>query len=67
MSKKVTHVPACRAEFTTLRGELAHVLAVVEANANAMEAVRRDCGSNLRRCGELQAEIDNLRKLLARF
>jgi len=46
-------------ELVRLRRMLAH-------NAEAMETVRKDCATNLRRCGELQAEIDALRKQLSR-
>jgi hypothetical protein len=35
---------------------------MVEANAAAIDILRRDCATNLRRCGELQRDIDALRK-----
>ncbi len=53
-----------RAEFLRLRKELTRVLAIVENNAESLVDVRKDCATNLRRCGELQREIDILGKTL---
>ena len=50
-----------RAEVAVLRRELHDVRAVA---AEALDAIKRDCATNLRRCGELQNEIDGLRKIL---
>jgi hypothetical protein len=52
-----------RAEFTQLRKELARFRVMVKANAAAIEVLRRDCATNLRRCGELQRDIDALKKI----
>jgi len=54
-----------RAEFNKLRRELARSQSVTAANAASLDALSRDCVANLRRCGELQNEIDKLNKLLS--
>lgn len=50
------------AAFRQLRQQVAHILSVVDANAQTLAEVKRDCGMNLRRCAELQLEIDRLKK-----
>ena len=65
MSKKAK--PAIsRAEYLRLRKDVGRMQRMLAHQADVSEAVRKDCETNLRRCGELQAEIDALRKLLAR-
>ena len=67
--RSATPAPVTRAEFRKLQRQVAHVLAVVKANASVIETnaekldiVSRDCAANLRRCAELQLEIDRLKK-----
>ena len=64
--KRKTSSAVSRAEHSRLLKELVRVRRVVLHNADLMEVLRKDCATNLRRCGELQAEIDALRKLLSR-
>ena len=54
-----------RTEFRRLRKELVRVRAMSEANASSIDVIKRDCATNLRRCGELQRDIDALRKAKA--
>ena len=51
--------PVTRAE---LRRELARVLAVVEHNARDIAALRKEAQFTVRRCAEMQLEIDRLKK-----
>ena len=53
-----------RAELLRLRNEVRHVRTLANATAMALDAIHREGVANLRRCGELQNEIDNLKKLL---
>jgi hypothetical protein len=55
-----------RAEHSRLLKEVTHLRRIVDHNSETIEAFRKDTAANLRRCGELQAEIDALRKLLPR-
>jgi hypothetical protein len=55
-----------------IRKDVARVLRVVENNARVVESnadelssVRRDVAASIRRCAEIQAELDRLKKLLA--
>ena len=57
--------PISRAELVRLRKELARVLSVVESNADELAALRRESTVSLRRCAELQLEIDRIKKQLA--
>ena len=50
------------AAFRQLQQQVAHIISVVEANAAALASVQRDNATNLRRCAELQLEIDRLKK-----
>lgn len=56
--------PISRAEYASLRRELAHVREVVESNASALYTIARAYETNLRRCGELQCDLDALRKVI---
>jgi cell division protein FtsB len=51
--------PVTRAE---LRRELARILAVVENNAREIAALRTENNLTVRRCAEMQLEIDRLKK-----
>ena len=46
--------------------ELLQMRRTVTQNADAIESLRKECAANLRRCGELQADVDTLRKQLSR-
>jgi hypothetical protein len=50
------------AAFRQLQRHVVHILAIVEANAETLASVQRDNATNLRRCAELQLEIDRLKK-----
>ena len=54
---------ATHAEVLHLRRELRQLRALTHATAMVLDSTQRDCVVNLRRCGELQTEIDNLKKL----
>jgi hypothetical protein len=56
-----------RTEILRLRKELHRVRTIVERNAEALDAVRKDCADNLRRCGELQRDFDGLRNALTKL
>jgi len=64
MPRKPTPAGATRADLLKLRRELANVRDIMKANADTLRTVRQDCAANLRRCGELQRDVDELRKLL---
>jgi hypothetical protein len=53
-----------RADMLRLRRELSQLRTLANATAMLLDNTQRDCTTNLRRCGELQSEIDNLKKLL---
>jgi hypothetical protein len=55
---------ATRAEVLRLRREVDHLRTLTNAIALVLDNTQRDGVVNLRRCGELQAEIDNVKKLL---
>jgi hypothetical protein len=55
-----------RAEYLRLRKDHERTLRQFAHQADLLESVRKDCETNLRRCGELQAEIDALRKIISR-
>ena len=52
-----------QSQLAELRRELKRVRSVVAGTADTLELIKRDCAANLRRCGELQIEIDTLRKI----
>ena len=52
--------PVTRAQFIALRRDVDRLLAV----AGDLESIRKDCAANLRRCAELQHEIDRLKHLV---
>jgi hypothetical protein len=45
-----------------VRRQLVAIRAIVAANADVLQLLRRDCEASFRRCAELQAEIDALKK-----
>jgi hypothetical protein len=49
--------PVTRAMFRRFQAETAAVV----------DALRRECSTNLRRCGELQRDLDELRRKLRSF
>jgi hypothetical protein len=53
--------PITRAQFLVIRRDVSKLLTVWRE----MESLRKDCATNLRRCAELQYEIDRLKLLLA--
>ena len=55
-----------RAEYLRLRKDYERTQRQLSHQTELIESVRKDCETNLRRCGELQAEIDALRKILSR-
>ena len=63
MAKK-TKPAISRAEYLRLRKEIERTQRMLAHQTELMESLRKDCTTNLRRCGELQAEIDALRKQL---
>jgi len=67
MPRKATTNAVTRSELNRLRRELAHIRAIVQANADALREVRHDCATNLRRCGELQRDLDTLRHAIAKL
>jgi len=62
-NKRKHHTVATHAEVLRLRRELRHLRTLTHATAMVLDSTQRDCVANLRRCGELQTEIDNLKKL----
>ena len=53
--------PITRVQFVALRRDVDRLFDV----AREMEAMRKECETNLRRCAELQYEIDKLKQLVA--
>jgi hypothetical protein len=47
------------------RRELLAIRAIVVANADVLQSLRKDCEASFRRCAELQTEIDVLKKATA--
>jgi len=62
-NKRKRPTVATRAELLRLRRELRQLRTLAHATAMVLDATQRDGVANLRRCGELQTEIDNLKKL----
>jgi hypothetical protein len=73
MAKKARRVPVPRrltlAQFIGMRRDMRRQLlairAIVVGNAEVLESLRKECEANLRRCAELQFEIDALKKTSA--
>ena len=57
---------ATEIQFRMLRRELKQIQSVLAHNADVLDSVQRDCATNLRRCAELQADVDSLHKALKR-
>jgi hypothetical protein len=62
-NKHKHHTVATHAEVLRLRRELRHLRTLTHATALVLDTTHRDCVATLRRCGELQTEIDTLKKL----
>jgi len=58
-SRRPAARPVTRAD---LRRELARILAVVEDNAREIAALRKEAQLTVRRCAEMQLDIDRLKK-----
>jgi hypothetical protein len=54
--------PVTRAAFRELEQQVNQILTVVESNAAALASVQRENAASVRRCAELQLEIDRLKK-----
>jgi hypothetical protein len=70
-ARKIRRSPV-QAQLMAMRRELAAIRAIVRANAetvranaDAMHQFQRAADANMRRCAELQAELDRIKKLLA--
>jgi hypothetical protein len=61
--KRTRRTVATHAELLRLRRELRHLRTLANATAMLLDATARDGVANLRRCAELQTEIDTLKKL----
>ena len=59
-SRLIPPNPITRAQFVALRRDVDRAVAAVRD----LDSVRRECETNLRRCAELQFEIDRLKVLL---
>jgi hypothetical protein len=62
-SKRKPSAAATRSDLMRVRRELVQVRTLATATAMALDVTRRECEASVRRCGELQNEIDNLKKL----
>jgi hypothetical protein len=51
-----------RSALAALRHELTAVKAAIADNTAAIDTLNRECATNLRRCAELQVEIDHIRR-----
>jgi hypothetical protein len=72
MAKKTRKAPVRRVtpeQFERMRRadrrQLLAIRAIVVANADVLQSLRKDCDVSFRRCAELQAELDAVKKLLA--
>jgi len=63
-SKRKAFPVATRADVLRLRRELLDVRTLAAASAMALDVMYRQCEANVRRCGELQDEIESLKKLM---
>jgi len=52
--------------LAALRHDLMVIKAAIADDTSAIDKLNRDSATNLRRCAELQVEIDHIRKTLAR-
>ena len=52
--------------LTAIRRDLKHIKVTLGAHAAVIDELRNESANHLRRCGELQADIDKLRKALNR-
>jgi hypothetical protein len=57
--------PASRAKALT-RSDFERLEALVLENQTVLDELRRECAIQTRRCGEIQCELDELKKLLTR-
>jgi hypothetical protein len=51
--------------LSALRRDLRTIKATIADHSAAIDALNKECATNLRRCAELQVEIDHFRKKLA--
>jgi hypothetical protein len=60
--------PSSRARSPALtRSDFERLEALVLENQTTLDELRRDCAIQTRRCGEIQCELDELKKLLTRL
>ena len=62
---KKTKADISRAEYLRLSKDVERNQRMIAHQTEQIEGLRKDCETNLRRCGELQAELDALRKSIA--
>lgn len=62
--KRTRRLAATNADLLRLRREVRQLRTLANATAMLLDVTRRDGEISVRRCGELQTEIDNLKKLL---
>jgi hypothetical protein len=63
LNKRKRPTVATHAEVVRLRRDLRQLRTLAHATAMVLDATRRECAANLRRCEELQTEMDSLKKL----
>jgi hypothetical protein len=65
-TRKPSVQPVSPAQFDRIRRDVRRqvlaIRAIVIANADVLQSLRKDCEANFRRCADLQDEIDVLKK-----